>query len=370
MDLRSAITRASRFVAPAKEDNILCGIRFMPAVFSFEDEIKFVEGKNGEQIPLPTKPAYLTASDGDAGIVILLDPTVLVPDMVIEAGVLKKAITQIPKKELLGIERVNDTTVAVRATTGSFITVQAQVGPLYPPPPKFPERLLPFPSWRSALRVLHAAGDDDKRPDLKNLHITPTMLEATDQDRVARAPAAVPIDRGYLVDKTIFRGWPRGDDHFANIGFHEGIAFVFVDEELRYGRAVGDEDFFHLETLLPPAHHGYSVGVKRLALMNAVKFGTAASPSDVVELFFGKGEVAVCGLQTDGSRASQEVLVAEGATDPVRLLMRGRKFWHSLSVLDEDEVALGYSSPQSPLRLESHGGYVSALWPVIQGDTP
>jgi hypothetical protein len=115
---------------------------------------------------------------------------------------------------------------------------------------------------------------------------------------------------------------------------------------------------------LTDEHHGYRATCPRVLLMQAIKFGTTSSPADVVELLFGEGTVEVAGLSTDGQRTSQGTIQAPGASDPVRIVIRGRKVWDLLNTLDDDEVDVGYTSPTHPLRLESSGGYVSAVWPL------
>lgn len=368
MDLRNAIARVAKFAAPSKDESILTGIRLCPSVFPTETEIVFVEGKDGP-IPLPAKPGYVMASDGVVGIIVYLDPDVFVPDMVLDALSLKNAVAQLPKKEAIYIEQSGHASVTVSTLLkpNSF-NIAGTSGGAFPSPPKFPETLQPFQKWKQVLQVLAAAGNDDKLPDLQDLHLTSHMVEAGDMERIARVPVALPLAAGVLVNRDLFKHWPRKNT-FVTFGVDNGVAVVMTGEELRFTPARPDTDAFDLSSRLPADHFGYRATCPRLALMNAIKFGTTSSAVDIVEVLFSKGMVEVAGLNVDGSRTSRDEVVAQGATDPVRVVVRGRKLWSLLHSLDDEEVEVGYTAPNQPLRLEADAGYVSALWPLIPVST-
>jgi hypothetical protein len=366
VDLRTAIARVSKFAAPAKDQSVLCGIQLYPAVFRAGQPVEEVETKGGDVVRLPHVPAYVTATNGRVGVRINLDPDVVVPHALVDAVALRNAVAQLPKRSFFTIQKTGPAQVVVRSSkTEASFHVPCTEGTAFPALPPLPLQLRLFSRWRETLRVMEAAGDDDKFPDLKNLHLTPSGVEAGDTDRIARAPVSPPLTRGLLVTRDLFRHWPRGKDLFVALGATERILTLLVDEEVRFCEFSDDTAAYDLGPKLPEEHYGYRCCAPRAALMNAIKFGSTSSPNDVVELLFGRGSLEVAGLHTDGSRTSSDTVIALGSTDPVRVVLRGRKLWDLLSSLEDVEVDIGYTAFNQPVRLESTGGYVAAVWPLI-----
>lgn len=366
MDLRGAILRAAKFIKKGKEPGILAGIRLKPHVF-FDTPPIYVKRKDGVDVRLPDVQGYVMAADGDVGILIHLNPDEYVPDVVLEGAAIAKMLSGTKAKTKIILDMTSPTAVGVRYLDKPIsFNVQAFAGNAYPPAPQWPATLRRFHEAESALRVAHYAGSDEERPELRYLHLTDRFIEASDQLRMARVPVRSGLTNNpLLIPKTMFKSWPRKRDA-VSFGFTESMAFLYVDEEVRFGSLTNaPETFFNLSLRLPETHNGYRACVARMPFMQAVKFGTAASPRDFVELTFGKDTVEVCGLGDDGSRNSRNMIDAAGASDPVRLVLKGRTLWKSLQILGDAEIDLGYSAFNQPLRIEASAGWTALDWPMI-----
>lgn len=359
MELKTALSRAHKFTSADKEAGVLAGILLVPAVYDDTKPIQFVEG-----VPLPITPAYVQASDGVVTYRAYLDLDVFIPHVVVDGGALLRALSTL-KKEPFVIERTGEQSAVVRSASGTLFQIVAHHGSAFPKDPAFPPSLHPFHDSRAMTRLLHITKKVEKtRPELLSLHAAGGWVETSDQMRTARMPVSLPIADGRLIHRDLWTHWPRSPQ-MVRFAVHEDVAFVYVDEELRWGPATTDEKFYDLRAQFPEAHHGYKAKCPRISLMQGTKFATAASPFDGVELTFADGMLHVCGLDGDGQPASKHVLEAKGATDPVRVVVKGRLLWESLHAQDGDEIVVGYAAPDQPLRLEAEGGYCEALWPMV-----
>lgn len=365
MDLKNALQRAAKFALKDKDDeaSVLNHILLVP--HTFDEPVQFFEAKKGEPaLAIPKKLGYVAASNGAVTVVIYLDPDVYVPHLTIDAEAAAKAATAF-KREQFFIERCGEYQVVMRGLSGGQYHVAAGYASAFPEVPPGPPQLFPFQKWPDVLRLLHVTKKTEKsRPDLVYLHAYAGAVEGSDHMRIARVPVTLPIPDGRLIHSGVFAHWPRKAECVAT-AVHGDRLFVSIDgQELRVCEAKPDKDFFDLRSKLPEDFYGTVVEVPRLKLMQAVKWGTIASPTDSVELSFARGSVEVCGLGDSLQPESRHVVEARGASAPVRLVMRGRLLWDSLSVLDDDEVDVGYSAAEQPLRLEAPGGYIEAIWPL------
>lgn len=369
MDLKSAIARAAKFASKEENAGPLAYIQLSPHIFDPAQPIAFVDLPSGEKLPLPTQLGYVAASNGAVSMRCYLDPRVQIPAMLVDAVAVAKAVGAFKRAPFV-VEACGATQAVVRGANGEHYFVGGEHHSAFPAFPEPPPQLFAFPAVREVLRLLHITKSNPKhRPDLVYLHAYAGNVEASDQMRIARVPVTLPVPEACLVHSALFAHWPRSVQR-VSFATHKGRAFVSADDELRTCEAPSDEKFFDLRTKLPDSFHGCLAEVPRASFMNAVKFGTTASPLDVVELTFAKNEVEVCGLGRSAQRESRHVLDAPGATQTVRLLLRGRVLWDSLAALDAETVDVGYSSPEQPLRLEAAGGYLEAIWPLRPVEDP
>lgn len=369
MHLKGAIARATKFALAAKAGGPLSGILLVPAFYDESKQIEFFNGPDGLMTPIPTRLGYVQASDGVVTLRVYLDPDIHIPHVVAEADGLQRSTSSF-KKEPFTIERSGNTTVTVRGLNGAHFQVPAQHASAFPGDPEFPERLWPFWRARDVCRLLHVTKKVEKdRPELLFLHAYAGCVESSDQTRTARVPVGMPVAEGRLMHRDLWAYWPRTEGTPTAFAVHKDIAFVSVEDELRWGPAPTDEKFFDLRTRFPDAHRGQLATVPRISLMQGTKFGTVASPFDAVELSFSNGAVEVCGLGPHATRESSHVVEAKGATTPVRVVVRGRLLWDSLNAQSDDHVDVGYSAPDQPLRLQAPD-YIEAIWPLVIAETP
>jgi hypothetical protein len=310
----------------------------------------------------------VSAANGETGIFIQLDDDLRVPDCLIDAQTAVKALSQFSKQshEMELHEHDNSLIVCAKDSRDIFVQIPKGSAAKYPRIPEFPSKYYDFLRGKVLRRVVQFAGTDTKnRPDLQFLHVTSSYVEASDQDRIARVPCEIDIPSGVLIQKDIFRHWTTKNE-VSRLGFMNGLAFVNLQDQFRYGFCQADTDFYALDVVLPERHYGYRVDVNVKSLMNLVKFATSASRADIVELTFDKGALLVAGLDDNGARACQNSMSISPQCASMVIVVRGRKLWQSLNVLDETTIELGYSSPSHPLRIHSEIGYSSGVWPLLQ----
>lgn len=360
MELKTAINRAAKFARAAPKEGVdpLSMLLLVPATYD-ESKIEFVD-----DVVLPVTPAYVQASDGTVTYRAYLDLDVVVPHCIVDADAVQRSASAF-KKSAFFIERVGDQLAVMRGLDGTFFQMPAGHATAFPSDPAFPERLHPFAHASMVRRLLHVTKKIEKtRPELLFLHAHSGLVETSDQMRTARVPVALPAE-GRLVHRDVWEHWPKRVESHVGFAVHNDVAFVSVDEELRWGPAPPDKDFFDLTAVFPSADVGYAAALPRLAFMSAVKFAITASPFDAVELIFQNEKVQVCGLGDQGSQESKYDVTALGASDLVRIIMRGRLLWDSLSAQDDEYITVRYVAPDQPLRLETPVGYVEALWPMV-----
>lgn len=346
--LKEAIKRAARFIDRGKEaPPILKALRFIPEHGGF--------------------PARLYATNGVAGI--LVDVGQPLPNMALPAEPLVKLCKdthQILSITDNGYNKASITTVGKIANDQSVYTLDGLPPSEFPGFPAVPATFNDVPQWWVVHKVVHAAGKDDSKPELRNVHFRPTTVEATDRSRVARAEVAGSWSG--LVPAQVFKNWPKGP---VSMAFTEFYSFWKVDSELRFAMIQKCEKYPDLEKLIPEEHHDWWMAVDVASLTETVKKASDMSPTASVVLDFGPMGVTVraftcagvgfeshlkgrCGIPTGENSLSTE------------MLLNGKLLVEALKVVETPKVRLCYagSLEDKPLRLES-GGYVECLWPML-----
>ena len=344
MRLGEALKRAARFAA---KEGVISGVRVAP--------------------PTATQTGYVMATDGVAGIYIPADKRESVPDIVVDAGAIKSTMTSI-KKEPFILRRSGHETVSVTTESGKEYHLLGHDPRQFPNLPAFPSSYTLLRAWDLVSMVIHAASGDEDRPELNCVHFGPHFTEATDRNRAARVPVRAANGQGYLVDKSIFKHWPRKSTHGVGIAFANGNAYVHVDQEVRFTRAKPDSTYYDISKLVPKRFDGrrwrVSVDTLKVSVRDAVK----RSPRDWCQLTFRSAGLEVLGLAEDmeDHKFLHEIPVEPldtHDTGPAVIVVRGRLLWDSLNALGRKEVILGITTHRKPLRLECPH-YVEHLEPL------
>ena len=354
MRLRDAILRAAKFAA--KDDNnqrALNTVRLVPPP------------EPTEPGGWPDRPGYVMATDGSTGIVIYVDPMDTYPDLAVDAKAIVAALKGVEKGGHFTLQRRTEHSAGLDTAGGKHI-VATRDHKHYPAMPAAPERLHKFDRYDLIKAVQHAVGKDKDASELKGIHFHPKWTEATDQSRIARSSVALAVGQSHLVPATLFRNWPSRKTHPLGtaVGFANGNAFFWVDEELRFGGCLDAKAYFDLSPMFPPEHQGTRVCLDRADMKQSVKLALDSTEKQWVELRFGEGKLSVSGLSELGNTQYVQVFDAPEATALVNVVVRGKLLWEALHNIPDREVVVCYSTPSEPLRIECDN-FVEALWPLV-----
>lgn len=373
MDLLKALGKAAPFVQTGKdlaEDYPMQGVLVVPPEFD-RDAPLVLAG----DVPLPAFPGWVSAIDVESGVgvVIHLDPMLEeIPSVVLDGKQLKKLLPLLKKAPAFTLTRVGESTATFTLPTGATHHVRAYRRPDFAAIPPLPAVWTPLPwaSVQTALRAQHVvAKDEEDRPDLACLHVTPWCVEASDQSRIVRAIVPGLVPEGLLLPVDLFRGWPRGCPELGvSLGRVDEWLWLQVGEELRFAKVRLDTDYPKLDPLIPEKDHGYRASVWTGALHGAVAGVRRSSPVDLIELAWSAGSVEVRGVDGDGRVLASSVVRAVGATTPVRVVLRGKHLEQAVaSFLGTEQVMVFYAPSPQPLRIEDDA-CTELLWPLLHED--
>lgn len=358
MRLRDALLRAAKFAGDDPAGKGLNCVRCVPPS-------NYVQTLDGAW--WPSFPAYITATNGKIGVLIPVDPQDPVPDLMMQAKAVINAFKGSKKDTRFTIEQTGIQTARIEFQSGNKFVIPCQDAEHYPPFPEFPPELHPFEGWEHIKLVLHAAQKDTKdgreRPALLGVHFHPRWTEATDQNRIARTSLAL-THEPKLVPAKLFDKWPRKKSSLGTaVGWKNGHAFFWVDEELRFAECLDVNEYFNLTPMLPDAHLGIRVQLDRTHLKQSVKHAQTSVVSQQVEFRFGEDQLSVQGIEADGEVKFADTLPAAGARELVVMRVRGKLIWDALHNMTDDIITLCYSTPTDPIRLEGDR-FVEAVWPL------
>lgn len=349
MLLKEAIQRTAKFIDKGKEaPAVMRALRFIPAF----------EGM----------PARLYATNGTVGIIV--DVGQELPNMVLPAEPLVKLckdITGVVSIEDKGNAKAAITVAGKAANDQSTYTLEGLPPGDFPGFPAVPEKfsLLNDYQWHIIQKVVHAAGKDATKPELMNINFRPTVVEATDRARVARAEIAGPW--AGLVPAQLFKYWPKSGS--VECVFTDYHCFWKVEEELRFAFIQQSEKYPKLEKLIPEDHEGWWMIVDVKSLAETVKKAADMSPTASVVLDFGIMGITVRAHAREGvdfeAKLEGRMGIPGGQNAQyTEMLLDGKMLGEALKVVDTPKVKLCYGKPQEPLRLES-GGLIECLWPML-----
>jgi DNA polymerase III sliding clamp (beta) subunit (PCNA family) len=349
MLLKEAIQRAAKFIDKGKEaPPIMRALRFIPAYQGM--------------------PARVYATNGAVGII--LDVGQELPNMALPADPLVKLC-----KDITGVVSIEDKGNAKAAITvaGKAANDQSTYTLDGLPPSEFPgfpavpatfNALNPY-QWSVIQKVVHAAGKDVAKPELMNVNFRPTVVEATDRSRVARAEIAGPW--AGLVPAQLFQNWPKtGNVECVFTDYH---CFWKIEDELRFAIIQRSEKYPALEKLIPENHEGWWMVVDVKSLAETVKKAADMSPTASVVLDFGIMGLTIRSHAREGidfeSKLEGRMGIPGGCNAQyTEMLLDGKLLRDALKVVETPKVKLCYGKSQEPLRLES-GGLIECLWPML-----
>jgi len=370
MLLRDALLRAAKFAAKEAKDQAIRAIHCVHCV----PPADFQQDAAGGW--WPTFPGYVTATDGDTGVMITIDPFEVVPDLTMRATSLAIAFKGTKKTTRFEIKTTGPSTARIDFQSGNKFVVPCTHGSEFPPLPEAPPELHRFEGWPHIKAVLHAAQKDTKdgheRPALQGVHFHPKWTEASDQYRVARTSLAL-THEPRLVPARIFAQWParKNDALGCAVGWHGEHAFFWAGGELRFTKCLDASTYFDLSAMLPDKHLGHRSIVDKMAFKQAVKHAQTSTVSQQVELRFGDAALSIQGIEADGEVKFAQTLPfpAAPSTDIVIARYRGKLLWDALHNIADDLVNVCYSTSTDPIRLEADR-FVEAVWPLIKVEAP
>lgn len=349
MELRHAVTRVAKW---AGQDGPRAGIRLIGAG---PDHLT-VDGRR-----LPTRPAQVVATDGEVGCWVMLDPGEDVPDVVVDGQGMRRALRAMGDSPF-GLEVTGPRQVTVRGG-GQQVAVGAWPAEEFPVLPTWPTAFWDAQGCVDEVRrVVHAAlqKPDPDRPNLAYLHCSQAFTEATDERRVARVAAALLPRRG-LVPARLFGGWPARAPQ-AWVATTDQHCWLCVGDELRFGRVGSAERFWDLDGVLP-ADQPASTVMLAGDLLRLVVAARKVADRDLVELRFGAGAVAVCGMGGAGELRSCGSVPLKGCGEPAVLVVRGRMVQDALGEFG-GAVRVSWGHAPQPLRF-SDATLQAAVWPLV-----
>lgn len=355
MELRKALMRVARW---AGLEGPRSGIRLIPAVYGLPEVT--VGGR-----VVPQQPARVVATDGEVGCWVTLSPGEDVPDVVMDARGTLQAMKAMTGTPVFGLEVTGPRQVTVRGG-GQMVAVGAWPSEEFPVLPECPTAF-----WEALgivqdiHRVTHAAlqKPDPDRPNLAYLHCREAFTEATDERRVARVRAALLPGRG-LVPARLFSSWPAGRDRYSVwMGTSHQHCFLQVAEELRFARISPAEKFWDLDGVLPDDKAATTV-LHAESLLKLVEGARKVAERDLVELRFGDGRVAVCGMGGGGEQRSCGSVPLLGCGEAAVLVLKGRLVTDALLAFRNRAVRVSWGHAPQPLRF-SDDRLTAAIWPLV-----
>lgn len=349
MLLKDAIQRTGKFIDKGKEaPPILRALRFIP--------------------PYQGQPARVYATNGVVGVIA--DVGQELPNMALPAAPLVKLckdIRLVATIEDEGNAKASITVVGKASNDRSTYTLDGLAPSEFPGFPSVPEKftkLTPY-QWLSIAKVVHAAGKDISKPELTNVNFRPSVVEATDRVRVARAEVAGPW--AGLVPAQLFKNWPKGEVECAFTAYH--CFWRIGGEELRFAVIQHSDQYPVLEKLVPEKHAGWWMTISVKTLAETVKKAADMSPTASIVLDFGLMGLTVRAHAREGVGFEAKLGGAIGIpggcyAQYTELLLDGKMLGEALKVLDTPKVKLCYGKPKEPLRLES-GRHIECLWPML-----
>jgi hypothetical protein len=354
MLLKEAIQRASKFSAKGKDaPAILRALRLIP---SYQGQ-----------------PARLYAANGMVGVIV--DVGQELPNMVLPVDPLVKLcrdITGVVSIEDKGNAKAVITVAGKAARDQSTYTLNGLAPSEFPGFPGVPEKFtrLNRYQWGTIQKVIHAAGKDDAEPEFMNVSFRPTVVEATDRSRAARAE--IPGPWFGLVPAQLFKHWPKSED--VACVFTEHACFWKIGEELRFAFIQQSKKYPALEKLIPEIHEGWWMVLERVSLLETVKKAADMSPTASIVLDFGLMGLTVRADAREGVNFEAKLNAGLGIPQGqcalyTEILLDGKLLGEALKVMETPRVKLCYGKSGEPLRLES-GGLVECLWPMMSSTPP
>jgi hypothetical protein len=347
MRLKAAIERAIKFVPRGKNvPPTLQAVRMLPAV--------------GEH------PARLYSTAGHIGI--LVDVTCDLPNAVIPVAALRKLVKESKTVDAIGEAGPGQFEFSVTTKgSGENVTYTINGGdidnfPGFPAIPAVGNNFAPS-NWGDVLKVLHAVGKDDQKPDLQTVWFQPNLVVATDLLRVACAD--VSGSWAGHVSGDVFRGWPKGEvlTHWT-----QTYAYFRIGAELRFAALQPDCRYHAGAMKYLEAEPKHSAVVDATLLGETVRRALDVSPWKMVSFDFGDTCLTVRGYHKAREQESDAIFEAqvpyvfrsEGMDQ--EMLVNGKYLATSLKVVDTPHVRLRYNAPGEPLQIES-GRIRLGLWP-------
>ena len=249
-----------------------------------------------------------------------------------------------------------------------YVTVS---GPLarYEIPAKLPERQLTRPEfgtiewrtlepWSAVSRILHAVGKDEDRPALRYVCLGPDGFSATDEVAVARATLDLGFEDRVLISVEAFRKWPKGPVEF---GVAPGVVVFKIGEELRVIEAFTGW-FPETDGYIPPKAECKAVfQLPRKPLVALVNSAARATQRHVIAVGQTGESFVVQGGDFRGQLDYKEI------NGDWRLMLDGKRLWHSLRAAQTDNVELGYHGQDQPLTIWGDD-FQEAIYPMAKMD--